>query len=964
MSEKTLILVDGHAVAYRYFFALERTGMKTSDNQPTWAVFGFFKALFDLLKNKNITPDAIAVAFDVGRQTYRVDMFPEYKANRESMPDTMKSQLGLIVEGLLAFNIPIYTKEGFEADDVIGTIATKAKNLKHKTIILTGDKDSFQLIDRDGYIKVLMPSKGELVEYDWYKVQEKLGVYPYQVIDYKGLSGDTSDNIPGIKGVGDKTACKLLTRFDTIEEIYDHIDEIKEKALKQKLIDNKEIADLSKELATIQRSVEIDFDIEHTTLEMPNIDKVVEFFKKNQFYSFLKNIDEIVRPFKIDSDKIGTTESRPSTIESQEGLIAPTKSGQMQLGFNFSAQLNSTSKQEFSITKTTIDTEEKFETFLEILKKQTLFSLDTETTSLNPLDADLVGISIGYNEQITSVNSKIKIDESKNDMTHTVYIPIFHQVGEQLELEYVIEKLRPIFEDSKSSKTLQNAKFDVNILRKHGIKLKNVIFDTMLASYVKDSTRKHGLKVQASEHLDYIMTEYEELTGKGKNMIPMESVPIESASDYACDDAFATLELTRYWNKELDEKELDLLHTIEVPLCLVLAEMEWNGISIDAKYLEGLKNEIQEKLDTTESKIYQAAGENFNINSPKQVAEILFDKLHLKTRGKNKTKTGYSTNAKILEELAEEHQIAKDILEQRHLNKLKTTYIETLPELISPIDGRVHTNFNQTITTTGRLSSSNPNLQNIPIRTELGNRIRGAFIPKDRENSIILSADYSQIELRLMAHCSKDDSLIDAFCNDEDVHSITASKVFDVPLEEVTKDMRYKAKTVNFGIVYGQSRFGLSSTLGISQFEAQEFINKYFATYPGVKDYMDSTIKFAYEHGYVETLYGRKRYLLAELTSTNSKIQEAAQRAAINAPLQGTAADIVKLAMNRLQKYIDESNLKSQIVIQVHDELVLEVPKNELEIITTLVKEAMELEQPFLVPLKVDIATGPSWMEN
>lgn len=958
MSEKTLVLVDGHAVAYRYFFALERTGMKTTENQPTWAVFGFFKALFDLLKNKNITPDAIAVAFDVGRQTFRVDMYPEYKAGRETMPDILRSQIGLIIEGLKAFNIPIYTKEGFEADDVIGTISTKAKQLRHKTIILTGDKDSFQLIDRDGFIKVLMPSKGELVEYDWHKVYEKMGVYPYQVIDYKGLSGDTSDNIPGIKGVGDKTASKLLMRFDSIEEIYSHIDDIKEKALKQKLIDNVEIANLSKELATIQKNIDINFDFEHTHLEMPNIDKVVEFFKKNQLYSFLKNIDEILRPFKI-----GTEEAK---TEIHNDISAPNNKSdsQLQLGFNFVSQLKATAKQEFNIEKEIIDTEDKLDNLIKSLEKQTVFSIDTETTALDPLEADLVGISVAYNEQITAKKNRIKIDESKENITKCAYIPIFHQVGEQLDLEYVISKISPILESQKIAKTLQNAKFDMNILRKHNVKLNNIILDTMLASYVKDSSRKHGLKIQASEHLDYIMTDYEELTGKGKNAITMETVPIEDASNYACDDAFATLELSRFWQKDLSEKELDLLYDVEVPLAQVLAEIEWNGISINKDYLKDLEIEIQKKLEIIEAKIYEDAGEEFNINSPKQVGEILFDKLKLKARGKNKTKTGYSTNAKILEELAEDSQIAKDILEQRHLNKLRTTYIETLPHLVSPIDGRIHTSFNQTITTTGRLSSSNPNLQNIPIRSEIGNRIRGAFVPQDTENSVILSADYSQIELRLLAHCSKDDNLIEAFCEDEDVHSITASKVFEVPLEEVTKDMRYKAKTVNFGIVYGQSRYGLSSTLGISPYEAQVFIDKYFATYPMVKGYMEEVIKFAYEHGYVETLYGRRRYLAAELTSTNSRIQEAAQRAAINAPLQGTAADIVKIAMNRLQKKIVENNLKSKIIIQVHDELVIETLNSELDQIKELTKEAMELDQPFLVPLKIDIATGKSWMEN
>lgn len=959
MSEKTLILIDGHALAYRYFFALERTGMKTSDGQPTWAVFGFFKAMFDLLKDKNLSADAIAVTFDVGRQTYRVDMYPEYKANRETMPDILRSQIGLIIEGLKAFNIPIYTKEGYEADDVIGTIATKAKKLNHKTLILTGDKDSFQLVDREGLIKVIIPSKGEIVEYDWYKVHDRMGVYPYQVTDFKGLSGDTSDNIPGIRGIGDKTASKLLNRFDTVEEIYNHIDELTEKALKQKLIDGKEIAFLSKELATIQKDVDVNFDVAHTHLEMPNVDGVVEFFKKNQLYSFLKNINDILKPFNVES--VSVAAEKPQPVKSEN--IIQKREGQLQLGFDFSAQLNENTKINFNVSKEIVDTEEKLEKLVDALNKQAIFSLDTETTSLDPLEADLVGISIAYNDQIIIKNGRVKFDESKEDFAKSFYIPIFHQVGDQLDLEVVQNKLAPVFKNEAISKTLQNAKFDMNVLRTNGMPLKGIVFDTMLASYIKDSSRKHGLKVQASEHLDYIMTDYEELVGTGKNQVTIETIPIEQAADYACDDAFATLELTRYWQKCLDEKEQDILYDMEVPLTIVLAEMEWHGISVDIDYLKSLDDEIQKKLDLIEEKIYATVGERFNINSPMQVADMLFGKLQIKAKGKNKTKTGFSTSAKVLEELAEEYPIAKDILEQRHLAKLKTTYIDTLPNLVSPVDGRIHTSFNQTITSTGRLSSSNPNLQNIPIKTDLGNRIRGAFVPKDKDNSVILSADYSQIELRLLAHCAKDDNLIEAFCNDEDVHTITAAKVFEVPIDAVTKDMRYKAKTVNFGIVYGQSRYGLSASLGISSMEAQIFIDKYFATYPKVKEYMKDTINFAYEHGYVETLYGRKRHLAAELTSTTAKIQESAQRAAINAPIQGTAADLIKLAMIRLQKALDSKKLKSKIILQVHDELVIEVFNNELEEVKQLTIESMELDQPLLVPLKVDVAIGQSWME-
>ena len=956
MQDKNFILIDGHALAYRYFFALERTGMKTSDNQPTWAVFGFFKALFDLLQNKEIKPDAIAVTFDVSRHTYRTEIYSEYKANRESMPDALKSQLELIVEGLHALNIPIYTKEGYEADDVIGTIATKAKQNRHKTYILTGDRDSFQLVDREGFITVIVPSKGELITYDWYKVFDKMGVYPYQITDYKGLSGDTSDNIPGIKGIGDKTACKLLSRFDKLEQIYERLNEVTEKALHKKLEEGKEIAILSKELATIQKDLDVDYDFNCAKLEMPNYDAVIEFFKKNQFYNFLKNSDTILKPFKI-----GVSEAKVAPdCANIEKTTAP-QHGQLQLGLGISDMLISSSHKEYNHEKNIVDTEKKLDNLISELRKHTLFSIDVETTGINPFECDLVGISIAVCAQIGAKNGRVKIDNSQNDVIKSYYIPVFHQFGQQLDLEIIREKLAPILVDEAIAKTLQNAKFDYHVLNHHNMPVKNIIFDTMLASYVKDSSSKHGLKQQASNYLDYIMVEYEELLKNNSSSLTIETVPIEEAASYACDDAFATLLLTKYWQENLEEKELDILYDIETPLCLVLAKMEENGAHIDTACLSGIEKEINEKLDIIENKIYEQAGERFNINSPKQVGDILFGKMNLKAKGM-KSKTGFSTSAKVLETLAEDNQIAKDILEQRHLAKLKSTYVDTLPELISPSDRRIHTSFNQTITTTGRLSSSNPNLQNIPTRTKLGNRIRGAFTPENPDN-LIISADYSQIELRLLAHISRDDNLIEAFCEDEDVHASTASKVFDVPMEEVTKEMRSKAKAVNFGIVYGQSRYGLASSLGISPFEAQEFIDRYFATYPDIKKYMEDTKSFAMSHGYVETIYGRKRYLASGLMSTNAKIQEAAIRAAINAPIQGTAADVMKLAMIRLQNDFDKNNIKSKIIIQVHDELVIETVDTEVEQVSSMVQKAMELDQPFLVPLKIDIYKGKSWME-
>lgn len=983
--QKTLILIDGHALAFRSYFALERTGMKTSDKEPTWAVFGFFKAIFDLLKNTTISPDCIAVTFDVSHQTFRTECYTEYKANREAMPDTLKSQMELIMEGLNAFNIPIYTKEGFEADDVIGTISTRASKLGHRTMILTGDQDAFQLIDREGSVCVLIPSKGELVEYDWSRVYNKLGVYPDQVIDYKALRGDTSDNIPGIRGIGEKTAVKLLDRFQTLDNVLAHIDDVDGKALKEKLKNGVDDAKMSYYLATIKKDVDIDFDFDKTKLEMPDVEKVSEFLKRVQFFSFLKNLPDILRPFSV-----CTLASRPENIDSaqmkkqqiedekmidfislkdgkileketEKTFLQPPVPEQQQLGL-FSQQevLHSPLKNE----RKTIVEQKDFEELIETLKKQTLIAIDTETTSINPLEADLVGISLAYNEEIQAEDSKVVIKSDKGQ-TKSFYIPVFHKVGEQLDMDYVLQGLKPVFEDSAIFKTFQNAKYEINTLLKYDIHFKGIIFDTMLASYINDPSRKHGLKVQSAENLGYFMTEIDELIGKkGKNQITMDNVSIEECSDYACDDAFVTLELTRFWQNKLDDDGKRLLYDIEVPVSLVLAKMEAKGVALDTPYLSKLAVELEDNLKDIEERVYALAGESFNINSPKQVGVILFEKLGIEHKTKKRGAQKFSTDAKVLEELAKEHDIAKYLLQYRHYAKMKSTYVDALPDLISPVDGRIHTNYNQTVTVTGRLSSSNPNLQNIPVRTQLGSRIRKAFVPENKTSQVLLSADYSQIELRLLAHCSGDENLINAFISGEDIHAQTAANVFGVNLSEVTKEMRSKAKAVNFGIVYGQTRWGLASSLGISNAEAQMFIDKYFETYPKVKEYMENSVQEAYRNGYATTIYGRKRYLLDELMSSNRNIKEFAQRAAINTPLQGAASDLIKLAMIDLDKKLEEHNLKSKMIMQVHDELILETYKDELEQVMILTKDAMEMKQPLKVPLVVDMEYGSSWYEE
>ena len=888
---KTLILIDGHALAYRQFFALERTGMKNSENQPTWAVYGFFKAIFDLLAK--IHPDYIAVAFDVGRRTFRTEKFEEYKANREAMPDTMRSQLGIICEGLKAFDIPIITKEGFEADDVIGTISKNASDKGHNTLILTGDQDSFQLIDKEGTVKVLIPSKGELIEYDWNKVYEKLGVYPDQVIDYKGLRGDTSDNIPGIRGIGEKTAQKLLNRYKHLEDVLADCDNIPEKAVQKKICEQKDIAILSKDLATIVRNVELDFDIDTATVTLPKIEDVSAFLRKMQLYTFIKNIDKILTSFNPNAE-----------VEVNENLNlfnqAPKQDNVQQSLFT---QAIKETVEEANIEFKIVDTN-NIEEILAQLEKAERISMRFYSN-----EGKIVSASVSDGENF------------------------FFDANE-------VVKLKPIIENPNIKKIGFDAKSDYHLLLNNGYTLKGLEYDVLLASYVKDPNRKHTLEAQALDFLNHIIMSNDSEMGK-------------------CDEAYTIFRLYEYWQKNLDEREQKIVNEIEIPLTLVLAKMEHTGVAIDCEYLKELSSYMTEKLAELEDLIYQLAGEPFNINSPKQVAEVLFDKLELKT----KKKKSRSTSAEVLEELAQEYEICEYILQHRKFAKLKSTYTDALPTLISKKDGRIHTTYNQALTVTGRLSSSNPNLQNIPIRSEEGNKIRSAFCAMDKENSLILSADYSQIELRLLAHVSGDEHLIHAFTSGKDVHAMTAAKVFGVELKDVTKEMRRRAKAVNFGIVYGQSKYGLAKSLGITNAEAQEFIDKYFETYPKVKEYMNNEVEFVTQNGYVETAFGRKRYLASELHSSNYQIREFAQRAAINQPLQGTAADLIKIAMIRVDKAI--AGMKTKMIMQVHDELVFEVPKEELEQLKSIILDCMALkDQNLKIPLDVDINYGTSWKEG
>ena len=942
---KTLILIDGHALAFRQYYALERTGMKTSSGTPTWAVYGFFKAIFDLLKNKDLNAEAIGVAFDVSHHTFRTESYEDYKANREAMPDEMQIQMGLIYDGLKAFSIPIYTKEGFEADDVIGTISKRACELGHKVLILTGDQDSFQLVDKEGCVKVIIPSKGVLKEYNWNAVYEKLGVYPDQVIDYKALRGDTSDNIPGIKGIGEKTAVKLLEQFGTVDNVLTHADEIQGNSVREKIKNGVEDAKLSKYLATIVRDVDIDFDFDKTNIELPDIASVTEFFRSMQFYSFLKNIESILKTFNKDA----------VIKNSQDVLPAPkqTQNANGQLGLFAQAVQAEVNKAVLNYKCNFIADSVVFEQMIEEIKKQNLISIRSYAQIENSVNFDLYGISVGINADFT-YDGGIKISDS-NSPAVCYYIPLNHNIENQLSAGYVFEKLKPIFESENIKKILHDTKKELNVL---GC-VNGVVFDTMLASYIKDSGANNDFDIQCMERINHILSSMVTDNKKAK----FADYDIESVKNYTSDCTASLFNLTKYWLENLDEKELKILSDIEIPLSYVLSDMEKTGVSVDRAYLQELTSELDKQITNLEGQIYELAGEPFNINSPKQVGEILFDKLELKS-SKKRGKTKNSTSAEVLNALAQEHEIARLILEYRKYAKLKSTYTEALPALIDSKDDRIHTTFNQTVTTTGRLSSSNPNLQNIPIRTPEGNKIRRAFVPKDTQNYLIMSADYSQIELRLLAHVSGDENLINAFKSGIDVHTLTASKVFGVPVEEVTKEMRYKSKAVNFGIVYGQSKYGLAKALKITADEAQNFIDKYFLAYPKIQLYMQAMVELVQKQEYVETIFGRKRYLADEINSPNGMIREFAKRAAINHPMQGSASDLIKIAMIDFYKKLKDNNLKSKLILQVHDELVVEVEKSELETIKKLILEAMELNQPLRVPLLVDINTGESWKES
>ena len=939
--EKSLLLIDGHALLFREFYALERTGMRTSEGQPTWAVYGFLKVLFEMIRTKKFDIGSIAVAFDVSHQTFRVEKYDKYKSNRSAMPDDMRPQLSIIKEALEAFNIPVFTKVGFEADDIIGTISKKMCDEGHKVYILTGDQDSFQLIDKEGCVNVIIPQNGVNKVFGWDEVFEKLGVYPNRIIDYKALRGDVSDCIPGIKGIGSKTAQTLLTQFDNLDGVLEHANEIESKSVREKIQNGVEDARLSYMLATIVRDLDVEFRLEDAKICLPDPVQVTTFLKKMQFHTFIKDINGIISLFNptqeyvapITSEAINTANgagvqlglfAQPSNVQESETQDAP----------------------QFVSTATTskpadaILTEQDLEELSQKSAQSKEIIFDIKYDYKNAVENEIIGLSIGVFE---------------GEELNSFYIPFKHEgIEEHLEESVVLEKLKPYIEDESLKKICFDCKNLYNILRCRGITLRGVNFDVKLASYVAESGRKHDLDIQAMEVFQYVLYSFPETDKIKAGKLSFSVLKLEDVLKYVGDEFEIIKRLKKYREEHLSERELKILNEIELPLSEVLADMEFNGVAVDVSRLKRLTDMMQNHLQYIDKRIYQLAKFPLNPNSPKQVKDYLTDVLKVKMSKK-------STSSDVLEELAPEYPIVRLILKHRQLSKLKNTYTEALAGLISPKDGRIHTTFNQTATTTGRLSSSNPNLQNIPVRTPIGRLLRKAFVAEDAQNFKILSADYSQIELRLMAHYSQDEHLRQAFIDDDDIHARVASKVFGVPMDKVTPTMRRKAKTVNFGIIYGQGKNGLAKSLGITPKEAGEFIEKYFEAYPSIKNYMNSATQAVLENGWVETAMGRKRNLRTEIESSNFAIREFAKRAAINHPLQGTAADLMKLAMIACYKQFKEQGLKSKIILQVHDEIVVEVPDVELERVKEIVKKSMELDNPLSVPLKVDMEVSCSW---
>ena len=933
-NNKKLFLLDAFALIYRGYFAFAKNPRISSKGLDTSAILGFTNTLIEVLRKEK--PTHIAVVFDTSKPTFRHIEYKEYKAHRDAMPEGIQVAIPYIHKILDGFKIPQLFMDGFEADDVIGTLAKKAEKEGFQVFMMTPDKDYAQLVSENifMYKPARMGNGVEILGIP--EVLEKFEITRVdQVIDYLGMMGDASDNIPGLPGVGDKTAKKFIKAYDTMEGLFENTHELKGK-MKEKVEANKELGALSKRLVTIDIDVPIDFVEADVITEKANVKDLVTLFKELEFRRLMNTVESMYgAPISAVVPEPTVTKSQPSTIGMQGDLFAmPDQETTSISGFN-------------TIENTDhyyqlVDTAETRKLLLDKLMKQKSVCFDTETTSLNTFEAELVGIAFSWEK-----NKGYYLSTPKEETTS------------------ILEEFKVFFENEEIEKIGQNLKYDLKVLanKNHNFKVKGPFFDTMIAHYLINPDMRHGMDVLAETYLNYSPVPIEKLIGKkGKNQLSMRNVPLQDQAEYAVEDADITLQLKELFKAKLEDTDtLKLFNEIEIPLVEVLTSMEIEGINLDVDSLAKMSVELEIDIKKITEKVYAEAGEEFNLSSPKQIGDILFGKLQLVEKPK-KTKTGqFQTNEAILSKLSSKHEIVRDILEYRTLVKLKSTYVDALPREIQKTTGRVHTSYSQTTAATGRLSSTNPNLQNIPIRTEKGKLIRKAFIAKD-VNHVLLAADYSQIELRLIAEMSKDTEMVKSFLNNEDIHASTAAKIFNVSLDEVTREQRSNAKTVNFGIIYGVSAFGLSEQTNLSRKESAAMIESYYDTYSELKGFMDKQINFAREHGYVETIFGRRRYL-SDINSRNAMVRSAAERNAVNAPIQGGSADIIKIAMINIKKRFEEEGIKSKMLLQVHDELVFDALKSELEIIKPIIKHEMENAVKTEVPLTVDMGIGETWLD-
>ena len=939
-AQKRLFLVDAYALIFRGYYAFIKNPRINSKGFDTSAIMGFMNSLFDVIRREK--PDHLAVCFDKEGSQARTEMFAEYKANRDATPEPIKDAIPIIQDILKAMHIPVVELAGMEADDIIGTLAQQAEKENYQVFMVTPDKDFAQLVTEN--IFMYRPARmGNGIEiWGIPEVQKKFEVErPEQVIDFLGMMGDAVDNIPGLPGVGEKTAKKFLKQFGSMEELLANTDQLKGK-MKEKVESHAEQGILSKKLAAILTDCDVKFHAEDYELSQPDSDKVQEIFDELEFRR-LK--DQFIKLFSGEEDQ---QQTQVSNSPSAKKVSKTAGEGQFSLfSGDDSAKIEASSGGRKSLKDTahvyqSLNTKMARQMFLQNLMKQSSVCLDTETTSLNALEAELVGIAFSW-------------EPGKG-----FYLPFPEEREKAQEL---IEELRPFFEDEKIEKIGQNLKYDIKVLAKYSIEIKGKLFDTMIAHYLINPDMRHNMDVLAETYLNYTPQPISELIGKkGKNQKSMRDVPVEEQTEYGVEDADITLQLKKFFEQELKEAETrKLFDEIEIPLVRVLAAMELEGIKLDENFLKSLSDALDSDIKELEQNIYKEAGEEFKISSPKQLGIILFEKMELVKKPK-KTKTGqYSTSEDVLSVLVKEHKIVEDVLMYRALVKLQNTYVDSLPNQVQKATGRIHTDYVQTIAATGRLSSNNPNLQNIPIRTERGRQVRKAFVPRD-ENHILLAADYSQIELRIIAALSEEDNMIKAFKEGKDIHASTAAQVFNVNIDEVTREQRSNAKTVNFGIIYGVSAFGLSNQTNLSRAEAKELIDTYYKTYPKLTGYIADQVAFARENGYVQTILGRRRYL-KDINSQNAVVRGAAERNAVNAPIQGSAADIIKLAMINIYRKLTEGKFKTKMLLQVHDELVFDAHKDELEEVKKMIQFEMENAYKLEVPLDVELGEGNNWLE-